>query len=441
MIGSGLSGGASDMPMLIAGRTVQGIGGGGVTMMVDLIVSDLVPVRERGSVMGIVFGVATVGTALGPFLGGVMAENATWRWAFYVNIPVAGIAFVLLLAFLQVNYDKESTVMQKLKRIDFSGNAIFVLSVISILLALTGGGTTHAWSSWRTVVPLVLGFAGLGLFYVYEVSRFCLEPTLPKRLFSNRTSATVFVLTFLHTLLMVWEIYFLPVYFQGVLRSAPTRSGVQLLPTVIPLMIFAMVGGIAMEKWGRYKPFHLGGFGLMTIGLGLFTLLTATSSTAVWTIVQVIFSAGTGLSIGTLLAAVQAGLPEKDAATATGTWAFLSSFGTIWGITISATVFNNRFLDLLHQIDDSGVRTALGGGHAYEHATRAYIDSFAADPELQMQIVGVFEGSLRLVWQVAIAISTLSFLVVFFEKELKLRTKLDTEFGLVKEKISTTPAV
>jgi len=202
ILGSGISGGADSMAMLIAGRTVQGIGGGGVTMLVDLVVCDLVPLRQRGSIMGLVFIAVTIGTALGPFIGGVIVETTTWRWVFYLSIPICVTAMILLVAFLHVNYGKESTLLEKLGRIDLRGNAIFIAATTSILIALTNGGTEYAWSSWRIILPLALGIVGLGLFYVYEVSQFCVEPTLPPRLFANRTSATAFALTFIHTLLL-----------------------------------------------------------------------------------------------------------------------------------------------------------------------------------------------------------------------------------------------
>ncbi|KAL9121436.1 MAG: hypothetical protein Q9187_002006 [Circinaria calcarea] len=434
MLGSGISGGASSMTMLIAGRTVQGIGGGGISMLIDLIVCDLVPLRKRGSVIAIIFGAITVGTALGPFLGGIIVQTTSWRWVFWLNLPIGAVAFILLLAFLQVNYEKESTWREKIKRIDFAGNAIFILSVISILCALTNGGTSWLWLSWRTIFTLIIGFTGLGLFYIFETSKLCVEPTLPPQLFANRTSATAFTLTFIHTFLMYWAVYFLPVYFQAVLGSSPARSGVQLLPTVITLMAFAAVGGGTMQQLGRYRPIHHTGFALMTIGLGTFSILDATSAAGTWVVVQIVFAAGIGLSIGTLLPAAQAALSESDTATATGLWAVLRSFGTIWAITISAVVFNNRFASLSGRISDPTVRALLSGGQAYEHATGEFIGSFGNQSDLQKEIVSVYTDSLKLVWQVAITISGLGFLLIFAEKEITLRTELDTNYGLTESK-------
>ncbi|CAD6446131.1 2b786199-f3c9-4435-9480-7ab88f4ac46b [Sclerotinia trifoliorum] len=431
ILGSGIAGGAHSMTMLIAGRTVQGIGGGGCSMMIDMIICDLVPLRERGSVMGYIFGAATVATALGPFIGGILVQKSSWRWVFYINIPVASLGLLLIVLFLHVKWQKERTLMQKLRRVDFAGNAVFIAATISILIALTNAGTVYSWSNWRTILPIVLGFAGLGVFVLYEWSGYCAEPTLPPVLFTNRTSATGFALTMLHAMFLYWEIYFLPVYFQAVCGSSPARSGVQLLPTVINLMVFAGVGGVLMEKLGRYLPLHAAAFALMTLGFGLFTLLDRHSSTAEWVIFQIIYAAGAGLPIGTLLPSVQAELKEEYTATATGTWAVLRSFGTIWGIAVSAAIFNNRFVHLIGNIDDQMTRAALSGGRAYELATKAFMSTLDTNQRLKGQVTEVYTESLKLTWQVAIALAGFGFLLVFLQREVTLRTELETEFGLV----------
>ena len=296
--------------MLIIGRAIQGVGGGGINMMIDLIVCDIVPLRERGNYLGIIFAVFSVGTSMGPFIGGVLVTNSTWRWVFYINLPIGGVALVLLIAFLHVNYKKESTLIDRIMRIDFIGNAILIASVVAILFATAYGGTRYAWSSWRIIVPLVLGFIGMGFYQVYESSNFCLEPTTPPRLFSNKTSSTAYFLTFVHALLTVWVIYFLPLYFQAVLASTAARSGVQLLPTVIVLIPLAAVSGILISKTGRYKPLHLLGFALMTLGFGLFTLLDSESSISVWVIFQIFAAAGSGLVVPALLRQLKPNSPK-----------------------------------------------------------------------------------------------------------------------------------
>lgn len=153
---------------------------------------------------------------------------------------------------------------------------------------------------------------------------------MPPRLFLNRTSAVAFILAFIQSALLYWIIYYLPVYFQGVHASSPSRSGVQILPTVLVMIPFAAFGGKLLEKFGRYRPFHHGGFALVMIGLGCMTLLNSDSSAGMWAIFQAVIAAGLGFISSTILPAVLAPLEESDVATATGTWAFLRSFGIIW---------------------------------------------------------------------------------------------------------------
>jgi hypothetical protein len=430
-LGSGICGGATSGGMLIAGRAIQGIGGGGINTMVDMIVSDLVPLRQRGAFMAIILAVINVGTSLGPFVGGALVQTTTWRWAFYLNLPVGGASMVLLVLFLNVNY-KKAPLMDKLKQIDFVGNALLMACCVSILYALTYGGATIAWSSACIITPLVLGILGFGLFALFESSKFCPSPVIPLRLYSNRNSAIAFFLTFIHSILTLWRLYFLPVYFQSVLGSSPTRAGVQLLPTVVVLFPFAVISGGFVLKTGKYLPLHYLGFAVMVIGHGCFTLLDAQSSTATWILLQAITGAGSSIVLTTLLPAVQAGLAEKDVALATGAWSFMRSFGVIWGVAIPSAIFNNRFTQLSGRIADPVTRSVFSNGDAYEHVSAALIRSFPA--VTREQIISVYSDSLKRTWQISIAFAGAAFIATFAQKAIKLRKTVDTEHGLKDEK-------
>ncbi|KAH8689832.1 major facilitator superfamily protein [Talaromyces proteolyticus] len=432
ILGSGICGGADNIATLIAGRAIQGIGAGGINVMVEIIVCDLLPLRERGNYLALIFGLIAVGTALGPFFGGLIVQHTTWRWVFYLNLPVGGFALVLLVLFLRVKYQKETALATKLGRIDCLGDAIFAGSIVSTLIALSWAGTLYPWSSYHIILSLLLGLLGLVGFLIFEGSKFSLNPTMPIHLFSNQTSLTAFILTFLHSVVTMWALYFLPVYFQGVLGSTPSYSGVQLLPTILILVPFAATAGSLLAKFGRYRPIHHIGYALMTIGFGLFSLLDENSSTAKWVIFQVIESAGAGLIIPTLLPAVQAELTDADNALSTATWAFIRSFGLIWGTTIPAAIFNNRFDELSARISDAAVVAELTGGKAYEHATRTFLETLSNDT--RAQVVSVFSDGLRRTWQVAIAFSAFGFLLVILQKEVPLRKELETEYGMTEAK-------
>ena len=431
-LGSGVSGGATTGNMLIAGRAVQGIGSGGMIMMLDTIVSDLVPLRKRGAFMGIIFAAVNVGTALGPFVGGIIVQTISWRWSFYLNLPIGGTSLLVLFAVLHTNYENGGRLVGRLKRIDYVGNAILMASTVSILFALTYGGAKYAWSSWRILMPLVLGLLGMTLFMVYEGSKFCVEPVVPLRLFGNRTSAAAYMLAFMWSILSMWRIYFLSVYFQGVLGSSPSRAGVQLLPSVMVLLPAVVISGAIVKKTGKYLPLHYIGFGGLVLGQGMLTILDPHSSTGVWVVLQLIVGFFSALVLTTLLPAIQADLAESDVGAATATWAFVRSFGIVWGVTIPAAIFNNRFDQLAYRITDPATQALLTNGQAYGHASKEFLDTLG--DVLRRQVVEVYSDSLKRAWQVAIVFAGVAFLVVFAEKHITLRTQLDTKYGLKDQK-------
>jgi Na+/melibiose symporter-like transporter len=271
-----------------------------------------------------------------------------------------------------VGHRKES-VLRKLGRIDYGGTAIFISSVAAILIALTYAGSTHPWTSWRTILPLVLGFSGLLIFMAYEESPFCIEPTMPLRLFKHRTTVIACILGFLHFLLNVWIIYFLPIYFQGVFGSSPAKSGVQLLPVILFLIPFAAISGRLLQQFGRYRPLAVGGLSLIVVGLGLFTLLKASSSIAAWVLFQALEAAGIGLALSALLPSAQASLDDADTAKITETFSVIRSLGISFAVTVPGAIFNSCFDSLTYRISDTLVRARLVDGQAYEHTAKSFI--------------------------------------------------------------------
>ncbi|CAI0647458.1 unnamed protein product, partial [Colletotrichum noveboracense] len=266
-LGSGLCGGSTSLPMLIAARLIQGFEGGGLFVMTDTIIADLTPLRDRMKYVSMVMIFFTVGSFLGPIIGGALVDNTTWRWVFHINLPICAAALPLVFLFLRVNHKREGTIAQRLGRVDYSGNFILVCAVVSILIPLTWGGTTYSWKSWHILLPLLVGFAGLVLFGVHQ-GKFAREPTMPLRVYSNMSCALGYSITFLHGIVLSWLSFFLPVYFQILLESTPLQSGVKLLAVVIPLAPAGMAGGIAIAVTGHYKMVIVAGFVLLSIAVG-----------------------------------------------------------------------------------------------------------------------------------------------------------------------------
>lgn len=428
-LGSGLAGGAFNPAMLIAGRSVQGVGAGGIYVLIDIICCDLVPLRERGKYLGLMFSFAGLGAAIGPVVGGALAL-VDWRLIFYLNLGVAGLALAFVVLFLRVKASHGSSDWRSaLSRVDFVGGALFVLAMTSILLALITGGVQYPWSSFRIIVPLVLGILGWIAFHIHQaIPSLCPEPTVPPRLFLHRTSAAALFLTFIGSCTAQAAAYFLPVYFQAIKGTSALDSGVNFLPFAIPSMFFAVVGGAALSKTGLYRPLHLAAFALSAIGLGLFSAMDATTSRAAWAGYQIIAAAGSGIVQSTLLPAIMAALADADTAVASATYSFAKTFGQIWGLAVASIAFNNAFTARLDGIGDPALRAELARGAAYADASQRLV---AKLPEgVRAQVVGVYVSALRTVWVVFVGLSCFSCLCVLVERDLKLRDQLKTEYGL-----------
>ncbi|KUJ12536.1 MFS general substrate transporter [Mollisia scopiformis] len=434
MAGSIFAGVSQTVMMMIAARTIQGIGGGGIITLGEIIVCDLLPLRERGQYTGLIAGTYAIGTIIGPVLGGVFVEQATWRWVFYINIPICAIALAIVIPFLKLTYNRVGTVSDRLKRVDWIGNFVLVAAVASILFALSYGGTKYVWTSWHIILPLVFGFIGLVLFAWIQNSGLVAEPTMPPQLFSNRTAVAIFAMAFVHGLLLLYVIYFFPVYSQAVLKASPIRAGVMLFPTATTIAPAAAAAGAVITITGRYRPLHFLGWTLMIIGVGLFPLLDRNSTTAAWVGYQALFGLGNGMVFNAMIPPLLASLPPSEVATATATWTFMRSFGSIWGIAIPSAIFNEKInsLSSTRLAGDLATQALLKNGEAYQHATAAFINSLAQPT--QNIVIGIFVSSLRTVWFVAIAFAVLGLPISLLVRSLTLTDEYVSEFGIEDKK-------
>lgn len=427
-LGSGVAGGANTASMLIGGRTIQGLGAAGINVLVEIIICDLLPLRERGKFMGFMFFFIVLGSVCGPFLGGILVDRVSWRWVFYINLPFCALCLGLLILFLRVKRpDTTQSTKESLKKVDLIGLVILCGSISSLLYALTYGGTRYDWSDAPIIVSFVIGILGIAVFFIYQVSPFCKHPAMPKALFQNRTSVAALLLTFMQLMSSYAPLYFLPVYFQAVQRVSPSRSGVQILPFSASFCVSGMFGGILVTKLGRFKAVHLVSFSLQIISLGTFTLLDRHSPMAMWVILQLIYGWSVGMPNPSLLTAIQADIPESLNAASTGAFAFVRSVATIFAVSVPAAVFGNRFDQLLTTTDvvtDPTTQAELARGLAYEKASRAFIDSFPQ--EVQDGIISLYELSLKRVWYVTMAFAGAGFLLVLLEKNLVTREEQET---------------
>ncbi|KAI1854766.1 hypothetical protein JX266_000884 [Neoarthrinium moseri] len=402
VLGSGIAGGATSPAMLIGGRTVQGVGAGGLYVLLDIVCCDLVPLREHGKYVDLMNSFAGVAAALGPPVGGAIAQ-VEWRWIFYLNIPTCGLALCGIFLFMRMKMGSPGhhTGKSKLRRIDFVGNMLFVPSTLAVLLGLVMGGIEHPWSSWRVILPLAMG----GSVLIQAIG------------------------------------YFFPVYFQAVKGTTVLKSGTFYLPYAIGSLFFAVLGGVLLAKLGNYKILHFVAFALSSLGIGSYPLLDSETSKVAWVFIELVSSAGLGITVSTMLPAIMSALAEADVASSTAAYSFIKTFGYVCGVTIASIIFNAAINANLDLVSDPAVRDRLRDSQAYAFASEVHglWEASAYSPEIWKEIAQVYTRSLRTIWWVGLGFSLVGLLLAFGERAHELRSELETEYGLREnEKKATT---
>lgn len=412
-VGSGVAGAADSLAVILVGRLIQGVGGGGVPLVAELIISDMVPLPERPKMLGIVMATSCLGLLLGPVIGGVVVGHTTWKWIFWINCPLAVASALCLFPILghrtQQQRDAATNIGAIARRFDWVGNLLLPASTISILLPLTMGGNMYAWSSFRVILPLALGGVGMIVFGIYEA--YCAHPLIPLHLLRNVSAISLQLQNFIQSMLLMWVNYYLTVYFQAALEFSAQRAGFNLMPTIVGMVVFSIVGGIAsaMLPGRRSIILNVLAFALMSIGLGVFTTMDAATSTAVHAVLQIVIAAGNGLLLATLLPALQGCFSAEDVWSVTALFNYLRSFAMVWGVTIPSIIFN---LTVDHHIDQAPAdsRNLLVHGGAYAHASQSFIRSFQG--AARDQVIGLYVRSLRATWWGAMSFSLLGLVLV-----------------------------
>ncbi|KAF2819136.1 MFS general substrate transporter [Ophiobolus disseminans] len=433
-LGSGIAGGANTPAMFIAGRTIQGVGSAGLFVLSDILICDLVPPRHRGPYLSAVLSTAGIGSTIGPVIGGALVEHS-WRWIFYLNIPISVLGFLIVFCLLKVNHNRPPSWTHAMLHVDYLGALIFIPSTTSLFYALITGGNQHPWSSWRVILPLILGIVGWALYHIQQATpSICRSPSTPSHLFTNRTSATGYALIFLTSIVLYIVSYFLPFYFQALKLVSPLLSGVYYLPFALAIIPFAGLSGWVLSKWGKYVPLHYAGTALIAVGVGLFATLDADSSRGAWIGFQILPAAGIAMLFTATMPSVLAALHERDVAVATATYSFIRSFGMVWGITIAGIMFNGQVNTNLGLVHDVGLRDKLGNGAAYAFAAREGGLKELRDPSSVAQVMHVYTRALRSLWLMAMAVALLALVCVPIERSLKLGKEHTTDFGMIDGK-------
>jgi EmrB/QacA subfamily drug resistance transporter len=334
LAGSVLSGISGTMGELIAFRAVQGIGGGGLMIGAQAIVGDVVSPRDRGRYQGIFGAVFGVTSVLGPLLGGFFVDHLTWRWVFYINLPIGAVALVMTAIVLPNPRQRISHV------IDYLGTGLLAGAATALVLLTTLGGTTYPWSSAPIYGLVVLGVVLIGVFVLVE--RRAAEPVLPLRLFGNRVFTVASLVGFVVGFAMFGAITYLPQYMQVIRGQSPTGSGLQLLPLMAGLLLTSIVSGLLITRWGRYKLFPIAGTAVMTLGMWLLSHLAVDTPALHYTVFMFVLGVGIGGVMQVLVIAVQNVVPYRDLGVATSGATFFRSIGGSFGTAVFGAIFANQ---------------------------------------------------------------------------------------------------
>jgi len=412
LIGSALCGLSQDFLELNIFRAVQGLGAGGLMVGSMAIIGDIVSPRERGRYQGYIGGVFAVSSIAGPLIGGFLVDNFSWRWVFYVNLPLGAIALVVVGAVLHLPRHRVS------HRIDVLGTILLSLAVGALTVALMLGGTDYAWGSGMIIGLFVAGTILIVAFGFQEAH--APEPIIPLYLFRNGIFNAATAAGFILGLAMFGSIVYLPMFLQFVHGVSATSSGLRLLPLMASMLFMSVFSGRTISRVGRYKVFPVVGMVVMTIGMYLLSTLNVTTSYPILALYVAVLGFGLGMVMQVLVLAVQNAVAYKDLGVATSSSAFVRSMGSVFGLAIFGSVFNSSFKHWLPRLVPGAAHLKLTGS---SFQTLTPVKLRALSPAVHHGLVESFSHSIHSVFLWGVPFAIAGFLITLFLREIPLRER------------------
>ncbi|KAF1931291.1 MFS general substrate transporter [Didymella exigua CBS 183.55] len=425
LIGSIICAVSVNAPMLVGGRAVQGLGGGGVNCLVYVCVSDLFTIRNRSFYLGLVGAVWAVASALGPVLGGVFAEKLNWRWCFYINLPIVSFSIILLYFTLHL-HNPRTPLLAGMRSIDWLGTFTILTATILLLVGLQTGGT----KSYSSPVVIVLLFLGSVAYLIFPVTQWWEDknggtPIMPLRIFRDTSNLSALGVCAFDALVFNSVAYFVPLYLQIVAGQSPSATGILMLALAIPLTIVSLTSGFVIEKTGRFMDWLQVGLLLTTAGIGALISLTETFDLGKAIGFLVLIGAGFGPTFHTPLIALQTRIKDTDMAVGTATFGFVRMLSGAIGVVIGQVIFQALMSDRLDSIVDAGVPPAfaeqLAGGEAVSQASAVAL----LDAAQKIVVRQGFMGALRGTFICYTVVAALGLLMTFGIKRVTLKRETE----------------
>ena len=421
---------STSMQMLIAARALQGTAGGGLMQMVAITISDLFSMRRRALYMGLLGFMWALAGSAGPLIGGAFTQLVSWRWCFWINLPVCGIAFVLLLLFLDV-HNPRTKLGDGVKAVDWFGTFSILAVTLLLLLGLDFGGAIFPWDSPKVICLIVFGTLMIG-FFLFSEKRLAKYPLMPLSVFKNWSNNAVFLVSFAHSMVAIGIEYYLPLYFQSVKQVSPLRSGILILPMMVTEAAVDIGVGILIHRTGRYREIIWAGVTLMTLGPGLYITFRPDTSVARIIGFEIIGGIGIALLFQTPMIAIQNTVTQADTATATATLGFIRNVATSFSIVLGGVVFQNSMAARQPSLAAAGlsesVLEALSGDKA---AANVDIVKSIQDTAQRQVVLDAFAGSLRNMFIMYTCIAPVAMAAGAFIKQRHMSTEhTETKTGI-----------
>lgn len=418
------------MRMLIAARALQGTAGGGLIQLVTITISDLFSMRRRALVLGLLGMIWAVAGSAGPLIGGAFTEFVSWRWCFWINLPVCGVAFLVLLLFLDV-HNPRTKLGEGIKAVDWYGTLSILAITLLLLLGLDFGGATFPWNSPKVICLIVFGTLMIG-FFIFSEKRLAKYPLMPLNMFRDWSNVATCLVAFSQNMVAIGTEYYLPLYFQSVKQASPLRSGVLLLPLMVIEAASDIVGGISIHQTGRYREMIWFGAIFMTLGTGLFIGFQTETSVAKIIGFEIIAGVGTAMLFQSPMIAIQNTVSQADTASATATIGFIGNLATAFSIVIGGVVFQNSMNARQPALASAGLSKAVLEALASDQAA-ANVNIVKTIDDIAQRLVvrEAFAWSLRNMFIMYTCFAAVAVVASAFIKQRRLRTEhTETKTGL-----------